>query len=345
MMRTLPFKLDRKYLPLTVTILMFLFAFVAASLRYKGFGTPQVFFNMLIDNSFIIISAIGVTFVLISGNMDLSMGAMIAFISMVSAALTERLGWSPATTIPAVLLLGTLMGAGMGSIVTYFKVPPFIATLAGMFLARGLCFVISTEAININNPFYKSVALFQIPLPGNTFVSINVAIMLVMVALGMYLAHYTRFGRTVYAMGGSERSALLMGLPVNRTKVLVYTFNGFCSAVAGVTYSFYMLSGYGFNANGFELDIISSAVIGGTLLTGGYGYVIGTVFGVLIQGIIQNIITFDGSLNSWWTRIVVGLLTLFFIVMQRALSSLNTTNRPAPGREPAGAVKPERLAG
>jgi galactofuranose transport system permease protein len=322
MMDRLFSRIDRKYLPVTVTILLFVSAFVAASLKYKGFGSPQVFYNMLIDNSFIIISAVGVTFVLISGNIDLSMGAMIAFISMVSAALTENLHISPILTIPLVLILGSLIGTGMGVIITYYKVPAFIATLAGMFLARGLCYVISIEAINIQNPFFLAVSLYQIPMPGNTFISINVVVMVLMVLLGIYLAHYTRFGRNVYAIGGNEQSALLMGLPVNRTKVLVFTFNGFCSAVAGVIYSFYMLSGYGNNANGFELDIISSVVIGGTLLTGGVGYVIGTVFGVLIQGIIQNIIAFDGTLTSWWTRIVVGLLTLFFIVMQRALTSV-----------------------
>ncbi len=313
-------RFDRKYLPVTVTIVLFVVAFAAASFKYTGFGTPQVFFNMLIDNSFIIISAVGVTFVLISGNIDLSMGAMIAFISMVSAALTENLHISPLLAIPMVLALGTLIGAAMGYVITYYNVPAFIATLAGMFLTRGLCYVISIEAINIQDPFYLQVSLFQIPMPGNSFISINVVVMLLMVLLGVYLAHFTRFGRNVYAIGGSEQSALLMGLPVKRTKVLVFTFNGFCSAVAGVIYSFYMLSGYGNNANGFELDIISSVVIGGTLLSGGVGYVIGTVFGVLIQGIIQNIIAFDGTLTSWWTRIVIGLLTLFFIVMQRALT-------------------------
>lgn len=314
------FKFDRKYLPVLVTMFMFGASFLAASLKYRGFGTFQVFYNMLIDNSFIIISAVGTTLVIISGNIDLSMGAMIAFVSMVVAALTEKLSFSPLLTIPLVLVMATLIGGGMGAIITYYKVPPFIATLAGMFMARGLCFVISVEAININNAFFRAVALFQIPMPGHTFISINVVIMLVMVLLGIYLAHYTKFGRAVYAIGGNEQSALLMGLPVNRIKVLVYAFNGFCSGVAGVVYAFYLLSGYGLNANGFELDIISSVVIGGTLLSGGFGYVIGTVFGVLIQGIIQNIITFDGSLNSWWTRIAVGLLTLLFIVLQRVLT-------------------------
>jgi ribose/xylose/arabinose/galactoside ABC-type transport system permease subunit len=318
-----PWRLDRKYLSVSITILLFVLAFAAASLRYKGFGTLQVFCNMLIDNSFIIISAVGLTFVIVSGNIDLSMGAMIAFTSMVAAALTEKLHVNPLLTIMIVVALGALIGSVLGYIITYFKVPPFIATLAGMFMARGLCFLISIEAISINDPFFKAVSLYQINLPGGkAFISINVLIMLVVVLVGVYLAHYTRFGRTIYAIGGNEQSALLMGLPVNRTKVLVYTLNGICSAMAGVAYAFYMLSGYGLNANGFELDIISSVVIGGTLLSGGTGYVIGTVFGVLIQGIIQNIIAFNGSLNSWWTRIIVGLLTLAFIVMQRVFSSI-----------------------
>jgi ribose/xylose/arabinose/galactoside ABC-type transport system permease subunit len=319
-----PWRLDRKYLSVSVTILLFVLAFAAASLRFKGFGTLQVFCNMLIDNSFIIISAVGLTFVIVSGNIDLSMGAMIAFTSMVAAALTEKLHVNPLLTIMIVVALGALIGTALGCIITYFKVPPFIATLAGMFMARGLCFLISIEAININDPFFKAVSLYQINLPGKAFISINVVIMLIVVLIGVYLAHYTRFGRTVYAVGGNEQSAMLMGLPVNRTKVLVYTLNGICSSVAGITYAFYMLSGYGLNANGFELDIISSVVIGGTLLSGGTGYVIGSVFGVLIEGIIQNIIAFNGSLNSWWTRIIVGLLTLAFIVMQRAFSSIRS---------------------
>jgi simple sugar transport system permease protein len=165
------------------------------------------------------------------------------------------------------------------------------------------------------------VALYQIRLPGGVFISINVIIALVAALVGIYIAHATRFGRVVYAIGGSEPSARLMGLPVARTKVLVYTINGFCSALAGVVYSFYMLSAHGLYANGFEMDVISSVVIGGTPLTGGVGYVFGTLFGVLIQGLIQTIISFDGTLNSWWTKIVIGLLTLAFILLQRMLST------------------------
>ena len=127
--------------------------------------------------------------------------------------------------------------------------------------------------------------------------TVGALLALAMVGVGIYLAHFTPFGRTVYAIGGSEPSALLMGLPVARTTVLVYTFSGFCSALAGVVFTFYMLSGYGLHAVGLELDAIAAVVIGGTLLSGGVGYVVGTLFGVLILGIIQTLISFDGTLE------------------------------------------------
>lgn len=323
------FKLDRKYLPLSVTIILFVLMFAAASIKYPNFLSLQVFFNLLIDNAFLLISAIGTTFVLLSGGIDISSGAVIALVTVVSAWMVETLGLSPYIAIPAVILMATLMGTGMGCLVQYFKFPPFVATLTGMFLARGLCYVISVEAISITHPLYVWLSQYHIVFTKGAFLSINVVIALVVLAAAFVLAHYTRFGRTVYAIGGNEQSALLMGLPVPRTKVLVYTLNGFCSGLAGVVYSLYMLSGYGNYLVGFEMDSISSVVIGGTLLTGGVGYVIGTVFGVLIQGIIQMIIMFDGTLNSWWTKIVVGLLTLVFILMQRALTGQKKTQLSA----------------
>lgn len=313
--------IERRYLPLLVTIGLFSLAYLAAALRYPGIGTVQVFNNLLIDNAFLIVSAVGMTFVILSGGIDLSVASVIAFTALASAALIERLGLSPLLAIPAVLLCGTALGAGMGALIHYFKVPAFIATLAGMFLARGACFLISVDAIAITHPLYTAVAQHQIRVPGGSFLSVNVALALAVLALGIFILHYTQFGRAVYAIGGSEQSAALMGLPVARTRVLIYTLNGFCSALAGVVYSFYVLSGHGLYANGFELDIIAAVVIGGTPLSGGVGYVVGTFFGVLIQGLIQVVITFDGTLNSWWTRIVVGLLTLFFIAMQRFLSA------------------------
>ncbi|MCM3132168.1 sugar ABC transporter permease YjfF [Paenibacillus polysaccharolyticus] len=312
--------LNRKLLPVLVTFGLLAVMIAIGSFRYTGFFSTQVLFNLLIDNAFLIVTAIGMTFVIVSGGIDLSVGSVIALTTIISASLVEKQGWSPTVVIPMVLIMGAVFGTLMGAIIHYFKIQPFIVTLAGMFLARGLCYVISTDTITITNSFYTDVAQAKIPLPGGSFVSVNVIIALIVLLLAIFLAHYTRFGRNVYAIGGSEQSAMLMGLPVARTKILVYTFSGFCSALAGVVFTFYMLSGYGLHAMGLELDTIAAVVIGGTLLTGGVGYVAGTFLGVLIQGVIQTIISFEGTLSSWWTKIVIGLMLFVFILFQRLLS-------------------------
>jgi len=312
---------SRKYFSIFVTCGLFALMFAVGSYLYTGFFSLQVILNLLIDNAFLLITAVGMTFVIISGGIDLSVGSVIALTTMISATLVQEHGWSPMAVIPLVLLLGAVFGWAMGAIIHYFQIQPFIVTLAGMFLARGLCYVISIDTITIDHPFYTAVAQTKIDLPGGSYVSINVMIALIVVALAVYLAHYTRFGRNVYAIGGSEQSAHLMGLPVAQTKIGVYTLSGFCSALAGVVFTFYMLSGYGLHAVGMELDTIAAVVIGGTLLTGGIGYVVGTFFGVLIQGVIQTIISFEGTLSSWWTKIVIGLLLFMFILLQRMLSS------------------------
>jgi len=314
-------RINRKFLPLTITMSLFVLVYAFGMIQYRGFSSPQVFLNILIDNAFLFITCIGMTFVILSGGIDLSVGAIIALTTVVSAYMVEKLGISPFIVIPFVLLMGTTMGLFMGTIIHFFKVQPFIVTLAGLFFARGMCFIISTTSITITHPLYRALSLFKIYLPGGYFISLSVVIFLVVLVVAMYLAHLTGFGRAVYAIGGNEQSARLMGLPVGRTKILVYTQNGFLSALAGVVFSLYTLSGYGWYVNGLELDAIAGVVIGGTLLTGGVGYVIGTVFGVLIMGLIQTIVVFQGTLTSWWTRIVVGLLTLFFILIQGALVS------------------------
>jgi len=309
----------RKYIPIFITVGLFALIFALGSFRYTGFFSTQVLFNLLIDNAFLLIVAIGMTFVIVSGGIDLSVGSMVALTTMLSASLLQE-GLSPALVIPFVLLAGFLFGAGMGAVIHYFNIQPFIVTLAGMFLARGLCYVISINTITINDKFYQSIALTKIYL-GDSFISISVILALATLLLAVYLAHYTRFGRNTYAVGGNEQSALLMGLPVARTKVLIYGFSGFCSAMGGVVFTFYMLSGYGLHAVGLELDAIAAVVIGGALLTGGVGYVVGTFFGVMIQGVIQTIITFEGTLSSWWTKIVIGMLLFLFIVLQRVLGA------------------------
>ncbi len=332
------FTIDRKFWPLLVTITLFIGLYLFGVFQYRGFSSPQVFYNLFIDNAFLLITAIGMTLVILTNGIDLSVGAVIALTTVVSAWMLEKLNLGPAITITSVLLGGLAFGAIMGAIIHFFKVQPFIVTLAGMFFARGMCFVISTDAITISDPFYRAVGLARIPMPGG-FISVNVVIALVVLVIAFYLTQFTTFGRTIHAIGGNEQSALLMGLPVRRTKILTYALNGFCSALAGVVFSIYMLSGYGLYTSDLELDAIAAVVIGGTQLTGGIGYVIGTVIGVLIEGLIQVIIMFQGTLNSWWTRIIIGLLTLLFIGMQSLFFS-NTSAARKVGRRKTPPVTP-----
>ncbi|AVY67589.1 galactofuranose ABC transporter, permease protein YjfF [Xanthomonas translucens] len=317
-------------LPLAITVALFVAMVGAGGVLYDGFLSPQVFANLLIDNAFLCIAAVGMTFVILSGGIDLSVGAVIAFTTVLSASLVQRHGWSPLAAIPLLMLLGALFGAFMGTLIQRYRLQPFVVTLAGMFLARGASYLISVDSIPIDDALYVAIAQFRVPIGAGASLSIGALIALVTVALGMWLAHCTRFGRCVYALGGSEASARLMGLPVAATQIKVYAFSGFCSALAGVVCTFYMLSGYSLHALGLELDAIAAVVIGGSLLAGGSGYVIGTLFGVLMLGVIQTLIVFDGTLSSWWTRIVIGALLLLFCLMQRLL----TRRTPDAGADP-----------
>jgi len=315
-------RIDARFVPLLGTVAVFLLTAGFGSVFYSGFFSAQVFLNLLIDNAFLCIVGVGMSFVILSGGIDLSVGSVIALTTMVSAALVEHQHWSAALAIPLVLAVGTAFGALMGWLIQRFRLQPFIVTLAGMFLARGLCYLISIDSISITDPTYAAISQARVPVWGDSAsITVGALLALAVVAFGIWLAHGTAFGRTVYAIGGNEQSALLMGLPVARTTVLVYTFSGFCSALAGVVFTFYMLSGYGLHAVGLELDTIAAVVIGGTLLSGGVGYVAGTLFGVLILGIIQTLISFDGSLSSWWTRIVIGALLFVFCLLQRLFES------------------------
>lgn len=309
--------INPRNLSLFVTIGLFLLMFGIGAVAFSGFLSVQNFLNLFIDNAYLLILAVGMTFVIISGGIDLSVGSVLALSTMLSSSLLEKSGWNPALVIVVVLLMGSLLGFIMGYIIHTFDLPPFIITLAGLYLARGLCYVISIDTIGISNPFWQGVAHAQVNVLGDSFVSPSVLIALGVVACGMFVSRYTRFGRTVYAIGGNEQSALLMGLPVARTKISVYALSGFCSALAGIVFTFYTLSGYALNGKGMEMDAIATVVIGGTLLTGGVGGVLGTVFGVLVYGTIQILIVFQGTLNSWWTRIAIGFLVFLFCLLQR----------------------------
>ncbi|MDI3296104.1 galactofuranose ABC transporter, permease protein YjfF [Janthinobacterium tructae] len=311
--------LHTPYFTSLVTVLLLVVMLGLGGAAYPGLLSTQVIFNLLIDNAFLLVIAVGMTFVIVSGGIDLSVGSVLALSTMIAAWLLNVAHWPPLLVIATVLALGTVFGAGMGALIHYFKLQPFIVTLAGMFLARGLCYLISINSITIADPLFVAMSQTQLQFLGG-FVSPGVVIAVLTLLLAIWLAHATPFGRAVYAIGGNEQSALMMGLPVGRTKVFIYAFSGFCAALGGVLFSFYMLSGYGLHAQGTELDAIAAVVIGGTLLSGGYGYVAGALSGVLVLGTIQTLIAFDGTLSSWWTKIVIGGLLFVFCVVQRLMA-------------------------
>ncbi len=309
--------------PVLVTALLFVAMFIGGGVRYRGFFAGQVVLNLLIDNAHLIVLAVGMTFVILTGGIDLSVGAVVALGTMIAASLLQA-GWSPVAVIPLIVVLTSLLGLAVGLMIHVFGVQPFIASLAAMFLARGLCYIISNTSITISDDFFIAMATTRIPLGAGMSITPSVIVAVVVVVVAVWVLQYTRFGRTTYAIGGGEQSGMLMGLPVARTKVLVYVISGFCSGLAGVLFSFYTLSGYALTAIGTELDAIAAVVIGGTLLTGGYGFVLGSVLGVLVLGLIYTIITFEGTLSSWWTKIVIGGLLLVFIILQKVLTSRRT---------------------
>ena len=309
-----------RYLPVTATGMLLLVALAVGALLYDNFFTGQVLANILITNSHLIALAVGLTFVILTGGIDLSVGAVVALSAMIAARLMEG-GWPAAAAIPLVLFTGTMLGLSVGMLIHYFRIQPFIATLAAMFLARGLCYVISIPSIPIRERFFVYMSRKRLTILPDTTITPAVLIALAMVVIGFYVLHYTRFGRTVYAIGGSEPSAVLMGLPVPRVKIGVYAISGMCASIGGMLYTFNAVqSGNPLHAIGMELDAIAAVAIGGTLLTGGYGFIVGSLLGVLVIGTISSIIRFSGTLNSGWTRIASGLLVLGFIVMQRVIT-------------------------
>jgi len=316
--RVKPFLLDNA--PLLTTIMVFVLAYFIGGQMYPAMQKPQAFFNLFINNGSLLLVSIGMTVVILTGGIDLSVGGMIALTTAASAALLRN-GASPAAVLPLMLLMGITFGFIFGSIIHYFKVQAFIVTLMGLFFARGMAYIISLKSVTITDNFYKTLALTQIPIPffSKAYIYSYALVGPLVLLVTFYLANYTRFGRTVYAIGNNEQSARLMGLRVGQTKILAYSFSGFCSALAGIVLSISLLAGYGQFASGMELDAIASTVMGGTLLTGGVGNVLGTLFGVLIEGTIISILQYNGTLSSWWTRIGVGVLTLIFIGIQSLL--------------------------
>ncbi|QRM55486.1 galactofuranose ABC transporter, permease protein YjfF [Sinorhizobium sp. BG8] len=319
--------MNPRYLPLAATVLIFIVAYALCTLQYPNMLSTRVIGNLLTDNAFLGIAAVGMTFVILSGGIDLSIGSVIAFTGVFLAVVLENTSIHPLLAFVAVLAITTLFGALMGAIIHHLEMPPFIVTLAGMFLARGMAFVLSIDSVPIKHPFYATLKSFYYKLPGGGRITLIGGLMLLVFVVGIFIAQRTRFGTNVYALGGGVQTARLMGVPVGRTTILIYSLSGFLAGLSGIVFSLYTSAGYSLAAVGVELDAIAAVVIGGTLLTGGSGFIGGTLVGLLIQGLIQTYITFDGSLSSWWTKILIGFLLFAFILLQKGILHLSGNTR------------------
>jgi simple sugar transport system permease protein len=317
-----------RYLPLTATIIVFAALFITGGLLYKHFFSFLVLGHILADNAFIITAAIGTTFVIISGGIDLSIGSMIGFVGVCMASL-DTMGWHPLASAALMLAFGIMFGAFLGLVIDFCEIQPFIITLAGLFMLRGACFMVTLDSIPIRHPFVSQFAGWRIPLPNHGFLASSAIVMLVVWLAAIVIAHFTRFGTNIYAIGGDRTSAILMGVPIRKTTIMIYALGGLYSALGGVIYALYTSSGYPLAGTGNELNAIASVVLGGTLLTGGVGMVAGTLFGGMIQGLIATLIVFNGSLNGAWIMITNGVLLFLFIVMQRSLVGSFSLRRTA----------------
>lgn len=322
--------MSRSLRPLVATAIIFIIAYSLAVMQFPSMFSTRVLGNFLTDNAFLGIAAVGMTFVILSGGIDLSVGAVIGFTGVLVAVLISWAGFHPLSAFAIALLVAAIFGGGMGLAIHYMQVPAFIVTLAGMFLARGGASVITQDSVPISHEFYSWISGLIIRLPGGGRLSFIGLTMVAIFIIGALVAHRTKFGSYVYALGGNPVSASLMGVPVARTTVGVYMLSSVLAALAGIVFSLYTSAGYPLAAVGVELDAISAVVIGGTLLTGGYGFVLGTFIGVMLLGLVQTYIIFDGTLSSWWTKIVIGVLLFLFIVLQRLIFAAS-----APGEKVA----------
>lgn len=317
----------RHHLPLLAALAVMVLIFVFAALRYedRNFASMYNVIGLFRGGAVVGIAAIGATFIIISGGIDLSVGAVIACTSILVATLVSPEagpGWPPLLVIPIVLAAGVGFGVAQGCLIHFFALPPFLVTLAGMFLARGLGFVVHDQSLGVRHPLYTDLQMASVTLGGGVDLPLTVIVLLGCFVVAALVARFTRFGRAVYAVGGDETAARLMGVDVRRTRIGVYAIGGLTAALAGVIATIDMGSGSPAEFIGYELDAIAAVVIGGALLTGGVGFVGGTLMGVLILGLIRLVIDNEGTLSTWWTNISTGALLFVFITFQAGLSRL-----------------------
>lgn len=334
-------KINSNTLLLIITIALFIAMYAVGCVIYgaKGFTHLQTFLNILINNAGLLCVACGMTCIMLTGGIDISVGALIAMDCMFLAVGMERWGMSAPVLCLLVLIIGIVFGFVQGFCVGYLEIQPFIVTMAGMFFARGMTAAISTDQVSISqNAFFVNLANIKIELPFGSYVNskgveqipyirVSVVVALLVLIVIFLMLRYTKFGRSLYAVGGNEVSATMMGLDVKKTKLKAYILSSFVCSIGGICYCLNTMSGSVQQATGLEMDAIASSVIGGTLLTGGVGNVIGSFFGVLINGTISTLVKTNGKLLSSWSSIAVAALLCFFIVLQSIFAKIKESRK------------------
>ncbi len=334
-------KINSNTLLLYITIGLFIVMYAVGCVIYasKGFTHLQTFLNILINNAGLLCIACGMTCVMLTGGIDISVGSLVAMDCMLLAVGMEQWGMNAVLLCVLVLVIGIVFGLVQGFCVGYLEIQPFIVTMAGMFFARGMTAVICTDQVSISrNEFFKMLANIKLQVPFGAytnnkgvlqipFVRLPVIIALIVLIAVFLMLRYTKFGRSLYAVGGNEQSATMMGLNVKMTKLKAYVLSSFLCSVGGICFCLNTMSGSVRQALGLEMDAIASAVIGGTLLTGGVGNVIGSFFGVLINGTISTLVKTNGKLLSSWSSIAVAALLCFFIVLQSVFAKVKAAKK------------------
>lgn len=319
---------------LTITICTFVVMYILAMAVWGGgFLNPQQFFNIFNNNAYLIIIACGLTIVMISGGIDISVGGQVALITMTTVCFLENLGGSVFGALVIALAIGLAFGAVQGFLISYLKIQPFIVTLAGMFFAKGMTTIVSVNPVTVKaNEFFLKLKEFTINIPGigqhtrsgmfiNSYLEIGAVVAILAVVILWAALKWTRIGRNFYAIGGNSESALMLGINVQRTRFLAYLICGLLAGIAGFVYLLHTGAGNASNADGAEMEAIASSIIGGTLLTGGVGSLIGTLFGVMSLKTITTIVITSGLTQPWWQKITTGLMLCFFILLQSVILS------------------------
>lgn len=318
---------------LVITVVVFLLMYIGAMIFLgEGFLKPQTFFNILNANAALIITSCGLSLVMITGGIDISVGGVVALVSMCCAVFLDYKGGSVAGSLLIALAIGLGFGLVQGFLVAYLDIQPFIVTLAGMFFARGMTTIVNTEPFNVQNEAFVSLKETRVIVPGmgtvnklgkyvDAYVEVGVVIAILIVVLLFLALKWTKTGRAFYAVGGNSQSALMLGINVKRTRFLAQLLSGVLAGIGGYVYFLHVGSGSASHAMGMEMNAIASSIIGGTLLTGGVGNIFGTFLGVLSLSTIQNIVSSIGLDEAWWTGITVAAMLCAFLVVQSIIMS------------------------